>query len=130
MQHTKMNETNITGHHHRSADPSLNSVACFKAERWHNLEERMESSIKDKFSENELGFISEVHKGSDFDRSINFRPKLVKLRIEETENVDAIAAKWEIKLQTLYNKIMRLSDDETFMLVDWACNSKEFKDLD
>ena len=114
----------------RAFSPAISSVQCLKAERWSNLNESVSKNISKIFNENELKFIIDIHQGSEFDPSINYRPKLLCLRIMETDNLDELIYKWGVDIDLVYRKIMGLDNDATMTLIDWACNYCDYNNFD
>jgi len=98
------------------------NIACLKNKHKNDLNESIEQTFKSIFSEEELMFIADIHRGSEFDEDISYRPNLLRLRITETENLDELIKKNAVNLQSIIIKIMRLSNDETAALIEWACH--------
>ncbi len=129
MEDAKYNETTKAADG-KTFSHELSSVACLKAERWNNLNKKLTNSITKLFTEKELKFILDIHQGDDFDATISYRPKLLKLRIMETEKIDELIEKWGISTSALYEKILKLSNDDTSTIIDWACNYWDYNNLD
>lgn len=114
----------------KTYSPNMNSVESLRADKWKNLNEQVSQTIRKKLSENELKFIVAIHEDSEFDPTINYRSKLLKLRIMETENLEQLLQKWDVDVMKLSDKILSLSNDETTLLIDWACNYWDYNNSD
>ncbi|MCP4134862.1 MAG: hypothetical protein GY754_28060 [bacterium] len=86
------------------------------------IRETAPQAIRELFEENELQLIVELHYGSDYDPKITYRPKLLELRIMESDNLDEVAGKWEVDPMTVVGKIDMLSFEDIASLIEWACS--------
>jgi len=122
MENLEFDENNQSTEENKTYSPDMNSIESLRAERWKNLNDQVNKTIRKKFKENELKFIIDVHEGTEFDPTINYRAKLLKLRIMETENLEQLLQKWDVDIMNVADHILSLSHEETTTLIDWACN--------
>ena len=131
MENSKFDEnTQPPTEENKTFSPEMNSIDSLRVERWKNLNEQVTQTIRKKLSENELKLIVDAHEDTEFDPTINYRAKLLKLRIMETENLEQLLQKWDVDVMMLSDNILSLSHDETTILIDWACNYWDYNNLD
>ena len=117
MENLEFDEKNQSTEENKTYSPDMNSIESLRVEKWKNLNDQVNKTISKKFSENELKFIIDVHDGTEFDPTISYRAKLLKLRIMETENLEQLLKKWDVDIMSVSDNILSLSHEETTTLL-------------
>jgi len=123
MKNVKANKSFST--HNQYLDPWEKNYLTQKEKEKLTFYNSAEKTFKSKFTEEELKFLKEIHKGTSFNAHISYRPELLRLKIIEAEEQEDLKGKYNIDLDILLSIITFLSYEETSSLVRWACESNK-----